>query len=66
MVVEETDTDLTTHMVTTLLVLAIGEALNHQVTNRITMLTDISLIVHGEQVVMERSTVIEVHEVVKD
>ena len=66
MVVEETDTDLTTHMVTTLLVLAIGEVLNHQVTNRITMLTDISLIVHGEQVVMERSTVIEVHEVVKD
>ena len=66
MVVEETDTDLTTHMVTTLLVLAIGEVLNHQVTNRITMLTDISLIVHGEQVVMERSMVIEVHEVVKD
>ena len=66
MVVEETDTDLTTHMVTTLLDNLTGVVVNHQVTNRITMLTDISLIVHGVLVVMEQSTVTEVHEVVKD
>ena len=53
-------------MVTILLVLATGEVLNPRLTSKITMLTDISPIVHGEQVEMERSMVVEVLEDVKE
>ena len=53
-------------MATILLVVAIGEVLNPRLTSKITMLTDISPIVHGEQVVMERTMAIEVPELVKE
>ena len=53
-------------MATILLVVAIGEVLNPRLTSKITMLTDISPIVHGGQVEMERSMVVEVLEDVKE
>ncbi len=49
-----------------LLVVAIGEVLNPHLTTNITMLTDISPTVRGEQVVMERIMAIEVPELVKE
>ena len=53
-------------MATILLQEAIGEVLNPHLTSNITMLTEISPIVHGEQVVMERTMAIEVPELVKE
>ncbi len=53
-------------MATILLVVAIGEVLNPHLTTNITMLTDISPTVRGEQVVMERIMAIEVPELVKE
>ena len=49
-----------------LLVVATGEVLNPHLTTNKTMLTDISPIVRGEQVVMERIMATEVPEVVKE
>jgi hypothetical protein len=65
MVVEVTDTDLTTHMVITHLVNPIGVVDNHQVTNKIIMLIDTNLTQRGVQVVTVQSMVTEVLEVVK-
>ena len=53
-------------MVTILLVAVTGEVLNPRLPSKITMLTDISHIVHGEQVVMDLNTVTEVLEDVKE
>ena len=53
-------------MATILLVVAIGEVLNPHLTSKITMPTDISHIVHGEQVEMDLNTVTEVLEDVKE
>tara|TARA_B100000427_G_scaffold56005_1_gene43669 strand:+ start:235 stop:396 length:162 start_codon:yes stop_codon:yes gene_type:complete len=53
-------------MVTILLVAVTGEVLNPRLTSKITMLTDISHIVHGEQVVMDLNMVTEVLEDVKE
>ena len=58
--------DRITHTLVILLVVVTGEVLNPHLTSNITMLTDISPIVHGEQVVMERSMVVEVLEDVKE
>ena len=65
MVVEETVTVLTTVMVTILLDLVIGVVLNHHLTHKETMHTTIKVIVHGDQVVMGHSMVVEVLEDVK-
>ena len=58
--------DRITHTLVILLVVVTGEVLNPHLTSNITMLTDISPIVHGEQVEMERSMVVEVLEDVKE
>ena len=58
--------DRITHTLVILLVVVTGEVLNPHLTSNITMLTDISPIVHGEQVVMERTMAIEVPELVKE
>tara|TARA_B100001113_G_scaffold302898_1_gene262566 strand:- start:506 stop:709 length:204 start_codon:yes stop_codon:yes gene_type:complete len=65
-VVEETDTDLTTVMETILLDLVIGVAHKHHLMDKETMHTNIKAIVHGDQVVMEHSMVVEVLEDVKE
>ena len=58
--------DRITHTLVILLVVVSGEVLNPHLTTNKTMLTDISPIVHGEQVVMERIMATEVPEVVKE
>ena len=58
--------DRITHTLVILLVAVTGEVLNPRLTSKITMLTDISHIVHGEQVVMDLNTVTEVLEDVKE
>ena len=53
------------NMVTIVLVLLIGVAVNLHLTNNQTMLIDISHMLHGEQVVMEQDLATEVPEVEK-
>ena len=65
-VVEETVTVLTTVMETILLDLVTGVVLKHHLMDRETMHTNIKVIVHGDQVVMEHSMVVEVLEDVKE
>jgi len=65
MVVEVTDTDLTTHTVITNQDAHTGVVDNHQVTNKIIMLIDTNLTQRGVQVVTVQSMVTEVLEVVK-
>ena len=62
------DQDMETglHMVTMLLEYHIWVDHNHLVTNKITMHTDINHMLHGVLVVMDRSSVTEVLEDVKE
>ena len=65
MVVEVTDTDLTIHMLITLLVYHTGVDHKQQDTSKITILIDINLMLHGVLEVMGHSLVTEVLEDVK-
>ena len=65
MEVVDMDTDHGLNMVTILLVLLIGEVVNPRLTSNLTMLTDISHMLHGEQVVMVHDLATEVPEVEK-
>ena len=53
--------DLITHMVTTQVVDHTMVDRNPAHTDKVTILIDTKVIVHGEQVVMDHSTVTEVH-----
>ena len=59
------DTDHGLNMVIIVLVCLTGEVLNPRLTSKLTMLTDISHMQHGEQVVMDQDLVTEVPEVEK-
>ena len=65
MEVVDMDTDHGLNMVIIVLVCLTGEVLNPRLTSNLTMLTDISLMQHGEQVVMDQDLVTEVPEVEK-
>ena len=65
MEVEDMDMDHGLNMVIIVLVCLTGEVLNPRLTSNLTMLTDISLMQHGEQVVMDQDLVTEVPEVEK-
>ena len=66
MVVEVTDTDLTTRMDLTHLVDPTGAMVNHHPTDRAIMPTDTNLTQRGVQVAMVLSTVTEVLEDVRE
>ena len=59
------DTDHGLNKVIIVLVCLTGEVLNPRLTSNLTMLTDISHMQHGEQVVMDQDLVTEVPEVEK-
>ena len=63
MVVAVTDTDPTIVTVTTQQGLPLWEALNPHLTTRVTILTDISLMLHGVLVAMDHSMVTVAREV---
>ena len=65
MEVVDMDTDHGLNMVIIVLVCLTGEVLNPRLTSNLTMLTDISHMQHGEQVVMDQDLVTEVPEVEK-
>ena len=66
MVEEDLDTDHTTVMLITPVDPRCMVVVNHPLMDRETMLSGISRMLHGEQVVMEHSMVVEVLEVVKE
>ena len=65
MVVEVTDMDLTTHMVTTLVDLPTWVDHNQHHINRVTIPIDTSLMLHGDLEVTDQETATEAQEVAK-
>lgn len=66
MVEEDLDTDHTTVMLIIPVDPQCMVVVNHPLMDKETMLTDTSLMLHGDQVVMEHSMVVEVLEDVKE